>query len=211
MPGCKGACSFSNKRNDSLKCIDGCRKGYIYAKEGICELCEKINEGCYECHYEDNYPENYLKIKRKRRFVCDFCLSGYINIDGECFKCSNDLNFDNCEECELDRINNNKYICTKCDEFSILSNGKCIICDYGYSFKNENECILCNDIGKGGINGCSLCEKNEKNELICQLCKAGFILLTNNNTCLNISSNKELEKFEICEKLTLDNNNQLFC
>ena len=38
------------------------RPGYLEIREGICETCESINKGCYECHYEDHYPENYKKI-----------------------------------------------------------------------------------------------------------------------------------------------------
>ena len=56
------------------------------------------------------------------------------------------------------------------------------------------------------------CERNDEDKLICQICDDNYILLTNNNTCLNILKNKELEKFEdFCEHLTLDNNNQLYC
>ena len=29
MPGCNSQCSFSLKRNDIIKCLDGCREGYI--------------------------------------------------------------------------------------------------------------------------------------------------------------------------------------
>ena len=56
-----------------------------------------------------------------------------------------------------------------------------------------------------------MCEKNNNNELICQSCESNYILLSNNNSCLDRTENKELEKFDSCEKLTIDNNNQLYC
>ena len=98
MPGCKGSCSFSLKRNDIIKCEGGCEAGYIEAREGICEKCENIADGCSKCHYEQNYPSDYLGIKRKNRFVCDSCKSGYMASDEECLKCE-DLRLGKCEEC----------------------------------------------------------------------------------------------------------------
>ena len=89
MPGCKGACNFSTKRNDIIICEDGCKTGYIEVKKGICEPCNIANHGCYECHYEDgDYPINYPKIKRERKFICDFCEPGFSKIDGKCVTCS---------------------------------------------------------------------------------------------------------------------------
>ena len=64
MPGCKGSCSFSLDRNDILKCEEECNKGYIEVSEGVCESCDSVNHGCYECHYENEYPADYLGIKR---------------------------------------------------------------------------------------------------------------------------------------------------
>jgi len=78
MIGCEGACNYSIKRNDILKCENKCKKGYIEIREGICEPCEIYNKGCYECHYENKYPKNYTKLKRKRRLVCDYCEEGFI-------------------------------------------------------------------------------------------------------------------------------------
>ena len=68
MYGCKGECSFSLKRNNSLKCLGGCKDGYIETSEGICEVCNKVNEGCNKCHYENKYPINYKGVKRQRRY-----------------------------------------------------------------------------------------------------------------------------------------------
>ena len=57
LAGCKGACSFSLERNINLKYEEGCETGYAEISEGVCEPCNEINHGCYECHYEDKYPE----------------------------------------------------------------------------------------------------------------------------------------------------------
>ena len=72
--------------------------------------------------------------------------------------------------------------------------------------------FFCNDVNNGGIENCEYCERNEQNKLICQICESGYILLMNNNSCLNIAENKELlENYEFCEKLEIDINNQLYC
>ena len=211
MPGCKGACNFSSERNNILKCEEGCKTGYIEVSEGVCETCDSVNHGCYECHYENEYPDNYLGVKRKRRFVCDYCQGDYIKLDGQCLTCR-DLDLDDCDECAVDPKDNNKYICTKCNKFSVLEdNGECDECDNDDEFIKDNKCLYCNDYNNGGVKGCEYCEKNNNDEVICRLCQSGYILLTNNNTCLNISENNELKNFyEKCEQLTLDNN-QLYC
>ena len=195
MPGCKGACNFSLERNNILKCEEECEIGYIEASEGVCESCDSVNHGCYECHYEDEYPANYLGIKRKRRFVCDYCESGYIKSDGKCLTCE-DLDLEDCDECQIDPNNNNQYKCTKCNKWSVLIDGFCYECFEEDSFQMNNHCYDCNDFNNGGIKGCNYCEKDNNNKLICQRCLSGYILLSNNNTCLNISENKELEKFD---------------
>ena len=116
MPGCKGGCNFSLKRNNPLKCEGGCKTGYIESSEGICSPCGAISKGCHECHYDNEYPSEYKGIKRLRRFVCDYCEEGYIQSpSGECLDC-NDLGLYDCEKCEVDPKDNNNYICTKCPE-----------------------------------------------------------------------------------------------
>ena len=73
-----------------ILCESGCKEeeGYIESSKGICETCESINEGCYKCHYENNYPNNYFGIKLSRRFQCDYCYNGYVlSSIGKCFKC----------------------------------------------------------------------------------------------------------------------------
>ena len=208
MPGCKGACNFSLNRNNILKCISGCKVGYIETSEGICEPCGNVNQGCYECHYEYEYLQNYTKIKRNRRFVCNHCEDGYFYSEGKCLTCS-DIGLQNCEQCEFNQ-NNNEYFCLKCEKRYYLSNGYCYKCNDKYRFQEGDNCYLCSNTYYGGISGCYYCEKNGDN-LICQLCNEGYILLTNNNSCLNINENDELKKFDYCEKLTLDKNNNFYC
>ena len=204
MPGCKGKCNFSLDRNNIIKCEDKCKDGYIESSEGICELCEKVNEGCYECHYENDYTKNYTGYKRKRRFQCDYCKAGfYKKEDGECLKCS-----DYCEACEKKE---DAYVCTKCAENFILNNyGNCQYCKETEVFLND-KCLSCDDESQGGVKGCNFCEKNEKGDsIICKLCQENFILFSNNNTCIERKANKELEQFNKCSRLDI-NNNKMVC
>ena len=199
---------FSLKRNKALKCEGKCRgESIIESSEGVCSHCSSINKGCHKCHYENKYPEDYKGIKRKRRFVCDYCEGGYINsfldIGIEC----NELGLHDCNECKIDPNNNESYICTKCQEnYFINEKGNCEICDESH-FKgiNISKCIDCGNILEGGIDKCLFCESNE-DKPICKLCVPGYILLTNNNSCLEIIKDKELQHFSNCERITFENN-----
>ena len=84
------------------------------------------------------------------------------------------------------------------------------ICDE-YHFKeiNNKKCIDCGNILEGRIDKCLFCEFNGE-KAICKLCVPGYILLANNNSCLEIVQNKELQFFSNCEKLILENN-KLIC
>ena len=211
IPGCKGACSFSLQRNKPLRCEGECKTGYIESSEGICSPCNSINKGCYECHYDNEYPSNYKGIKRKRRFVCDFCEEGYVNSpNGECLDCK-DLGLEYCSKCEVDPINNENYICTKCDNYFFLDEtGQCQVCATIESKAiYKNKCIDCDKALQGGVEHCLYCN-NKEDRIICKQCSDGYILLTNNNTCLEIAKNKILENFYNCEQLTMENN-KLFC
>lgn len=106
----------------------------------------------------------------------------------------------------------NIYICAKCGKFSVLlDNGECDECDNDNEFIKDNKCLYCNDYNNGGVRRCEYCEKNNNDEVICSLCQSGYILLTNNDSCLGASENNELKNFyENCEQLTLDNNH-LYC
>ena len=170
----------------------------------MCELCNNINKGCYQCHYEEEYPKNYFGIKRKRRFLCDFCEDDYINNNGECFHCSYFIN--GCEKCD----NDNNLKCKKCFfNYYLTDEGICEYCGEKDQFIKENKCIQCNDTKNGGIEGCQYCEINST-KTFCRVCKEGYILLSNNNTCLKLSKNEELNNFDKCEEITL-NNNKIHC
>ena len=205
MPGCKGECSFSLKRNKPLRCESECKIGYIKSSEGICSSCSSVNKGCYECHYENEYPLDYIGIKRQRRFVCDYCEEGYYKSSlGQCLDCHG-LGLDYCDKCQLD-TNNNSYICTKCsDNFFLNEEGYCQMCDE-YHFKgiNTNKCVDCGNTLEGGIDKCLFCDSDGE-RAVCKLCEPGYILLTNNNSCLEIVKNKELQYFSNCEKITMEN------
>ena len=212
MPGCKGACTFSLKRKQNIKCEGECEdEGYIESSEGVCESCSSINKGCAKCHYEKEYPADYIGIKRSRRFVCDVCESDFIMSKGKCLRCS-DVGLDNCAQCEIDDQNKNNFKCKKCEEGYVLKENKCYSCDkYLTEFFQNDKCYSCSDVINGGVTGCSQCEKND-NKVICHKCyDSSFILLENNNTCLNRTQNNELKKFEFCEVLSLDDNNELYC
>ena len=124
MPGCKGSCIYSNKKEYPLKCTGECKKGYIEYSEGVCKECSSINSGCYECHYENSYPSDYKGIKRKRRFVCDYCAEGYtLTSSGECTKNSY-LGLSYCNKAQVDSNNNDNYICTQCEEKYFINEEK---------------------------------------------------------------------------------------
>ena len=77
-------------------------------------------------------------------------------------------------------------------------------------FQEGDNCYYCDDTYYRGINRCKYFKKNDT-EIICQLHKEGYILLTNNNSCLYINQNVEFKKFDNCEKLTLNNNHNFYC
>ena len=208
MPGCKGDCNFSLKRYNEIICKGKCKEGYKESSEGICESCDSINPGCYECHYENN--SNYLISKRLRKFQCDICLEGYIKTqDGTCRKCSK-LGIGDCEKCEIDE-NSKYYKCTKCSEYSVLN-------DSGYcqswimtGIILNNKWIRCGATSEGGIKGCSYCQSNERgNGIMCKQCEDKYILLNTNNSCLEREKNKALYEFDSCLELK-ENNNKLVC
>ena len=207
MKGCKGGCNYSNKRNNTIKCEGKCKKGYLEISEGNCQECSDINPGCHECSYDDEgkYPNDYKGIKRKRRFVCDYCEEGYMqSSSGECVTCFS-LGLDNCNQCEIDS-NNNNYVCSKCAvNYFINEKGKCETCDQ-YHFKgiDKAECFDCDNSSEGGIDKCHVCDL-DKEKVICKECLPGYILSTEDNSCLEIAKNKDLEKLVNCEQIEKDN------
>ena len=210
MVGCKGSCTFSTYRNNIIECEEGqCKTGFLERTKGICEPCNIINGGCIECHYDNNYLNNYLGLKRKRRFICDQCEEGYIKAeDGYCYHCS-ELGFKNCLKCKYD--NDNELMCDKCNEgYFLTDDGFCGKCNSPQIKSIRNTCIYCDDIDEGGIEGCQKCYNNGE-QILCLQCGDGFILFENNQTCLKISENYELTNYINCLQLSLDNEGNLFC
>ena len=204
MIGCKGECSFSLDRSSILLCESECKDEFIESSPGICEPCENINEGCNQCEYTTNYPDNYFGIKRKRRFQCKNCMDGYaLSQEKKCVKCS-EVGLKNCQNC----INNEDkgiFQCSKCsDHYFLNENGKCQKCVINKELLN-NKCVDCDDINQGGIKNCLLCKKNQDgNKLLCRECKEGFILYKEDNICLERSQN-DLTKFDSCLELVKEN------
>ena len=206
-PGCKGNCSFSLNRNRMLKCESECKEGYIESSEGVCSPCNVISKGCHECHYDLNYSTNYTGIKRKRKFVCDYCEDGFMQSqDGKCLDCE-DLGIYNCSKCEKDPNDEKNFICTQCfNNFFVNESGECETWNVT-QFKgiNKNKLMNCGNNLEGGISHCLYCDVEDKN-VKCKQCNEGFILLNNNNTCLEIIKNKDLYNFQSCDVLTLEDN-----
>ena len=213
MPGCKGTCTFSLKRENPLECEDnGCKTGYIEITKGICETCDKANEGCIECHYDNNYPKNYKGIKRKRRFICDICKEGYIlSDDGLCYSCY-DFGIYGCKRCEWEKNKNNEVICSQCyPGYFVSEEGTCEECYDNKVRVKGNKCAYCNDRLYGGIEGCTLCKSDNNTIIECEKCAKGYILYAKNKTCLKISDNSQLENYQNCLVLSSNNNNKLEC
>ena len=209
MIGCKGSCTFSNKRENHILCEEnGCKDGYIEESKGICKTCEEINQGCLDCHYDNNYPEDYKGLKRKRRFICDKCENGYLNnSDGICYSCS-DLGLYGCQQCKWDENKDNDLICTKCiKDYFLREDGKCISCDDN-KVRIKNKCIFCNET-EYGIEGCTSCQSDGSVITKCNKCSNGYILFQGNNSCIK-SDNYGLEKFPNCISLA-NINNELQC
>ena len=83
---------------------------------------------------------------------------------------------------------------------------------YKYCYKgvnSKNNCFECNDINKGGIEGCSQCHETD-NKIDCYSCKDDYILLVNNGTCLKRADNEELKEYNNCYEISLINN-KFYC
>ena len=212
MEGCDGDCSFSEYREHTLKCESNkCKKDYLETSKGVCELCSTVNEGCIKCHYDESYPENYIGIKRKRRFVCEQCEMNYLmtNID-TCQHCSF-FGFDNCEECIKDTENNDEIKCNKCKEGYFLNDdGYCIQCDGDQVKSANNKCIECDDIDQGGVEGCLKCNNNN-DKIECTACNEGFILSSNDKKCIKISNYSILEEMANCIEINKTINDNYEC
>ena len=211
MLGCKGSCTFSDRRNNPIECEEGkCKEGYIETSKGVCEPCDSVNEGCKFCEYVTKYPIGYHGFKTRRRFVCNECDDGYLISDDElCHHCS-ELGFSNCERCKVDKDNFDEFICIKCSVGYFLNeDGYCVQCKQPLVQGSQNKCIYCNNTDEGGIEGCEKCI-SDNGKILCQQCKEGFLLLENNQSCGKISENLELELFPNCQKIYLNENNNIY-
>jgi len=209
IPGCKGACTYSNKRSHIIECEGECLTGYLETSKGVCESCDIVNKGCIDCKYNEDYPPGYSGFKRQNRFECTECDEGYqfTNDDGQCHHCI-EFGFTNCDKCYKNISNNNELECKQCIEGYFLgNNGYCTKCVEPKVRSTENRCIFWNNIEKGGMEGCELCFNND-GYITCQQCQKGFILSEDDQTCIKISDYSELEKFTNCQKISRNNGNQ---
>ena len=208
MPGCKGTCTFSMYRENYLECEEnGCKSGYIEISKGICKTCNEANKGCMECHYDNNYPNDYKGLKRKRRFVCDLCEEGYILLaNGTCHTCY-ELGLSNCENCEWNKNRDNELTCSQCSQgYFTGEDGECTRCINDDVRVNEYKCTYCTDRENGGMEGCISCESDNNTIIGCKKCDKGYILNENNKKCVKITDNDELENYPNCLKLVSKNN-----
>ena len=209
MPGCKGSCTYSLERSNIIECEeDQCKEGYLEVSKGVCEPCSNINKGCKFCEYDTKYPDNYPGLKRKRRFKCTECEDGYLKSDdGICHHCS-ELGFNHCDRCHYE---SNEFECLKCiDGYFLSNNGVCMSCQEPKVQGKNNFCIFCNDTDEGGIDGCDKCS-SDNGKITCHQCRPGYTLLEEDQTCLRISTHKELEKFPNCQQVSLDESNNYYC
>ena len=201
MPGCDGSCTYSLDRINVLECEEGkCKSGYLETSKGLCESCDIVNKGCENCIYNEAYPDGYSGFMRQRRFECKKCDEGYqLAKDGICHHCS-EFGFTYCDKC-IKNLEYNEYECIQCiDGYFLANNGYCTKCVAPKVQGTENRCIFCNNTEEGGIRGCELCFSDNGN-ITCQQCKKGFILSEDDQTCLEISENQDVESFTNCQKV----------
>ena len=205
MPGCSGECSFSTNRFENLKCESECKEGYIEESKGICIPCKDAKRGCASCHYETNYPKDYIGKKRERFVQCDKCDKGFTKseISDDCFSCGS-----NCDECERSEKFYEEYnttlnvlSCTKCSKYYFLEEGECTRCIATKAVSN-NKCKRCSE----EVNNCRFCESKEEGDGIkCKECDEDYVLNSGTNTCLKREGNKDLEQFKNCLEFNNEN------
>ena len=159
---------------------------YLYGEINEIKFClNNLGEGDEYSPINLKYCKEAYYYPDNGTYVCIWCLNGY-SLDFETNICEQNSDYDF----------NDAYKYEICDE---------------YHFKeiNNKKCIDCGNILEGGIDKCLFCEFNGE-KAICKLCVPGYILLANNNSCLEIVQNKELQFFSNCEKLILENN-KLIC
>jgi len=146
MSGCKGAYTFSMNRDNYLECKEnGCKSGYIEISKDICK----------KCHYDNNYPNDYKGLKRKRRFVCDQFEEGYILLANGTWHTCKELGLKDCEICKWNKNRDNELTCSQCNQgYFIREIGKCTRCINNDVRVNGNKCTYCTDRENGGMEGC---------------------------------------------------------
>ena len=137
----------------------------IETSGGVCESCDSVNPGCYEYHYEIEYPNDYIGFKLNRRFISDYCEDVYTKINGKCFILKQFF-FDDCKKYDID-IQNNKFKWIKYKENSSFYLRYCVYPDFYGTFVRNNKLSDCNDVNDGGVENFDSCEvKKWANKLL---------------------------------------------
>jgi hypothetical protein len=118
---CRPGCSRCNPQKPDI-CIE-CLPRYFLISNDYSTGCKFCSEGCTNC---SNYHN------------CTNCLSNYILVNGNCFKCE-----DNCQTCST----NSLLECLSCKRgFILAANGSCLVtCGKGCleCFEFTKECFAC--------------------------------------------------------------------
>ena len=181
-----------------------CEKNYFSPDGKYCYKCDNNNIGMPGCKGECSFSKN-----RYNMLQCESgCKDGYFERNKNlCRHCK-----DNCAKCHYEPNDQDddpgitKLVCDYCEEGYVLT--KEGYCDKYIITKTSinNKYISCGNKTQGGIENCLYCENNEQgNKAICRQCKDNYILLTNNNTCLN-RNNEQLKEFETCLELYNESN-----
>ena len=181
-----------------------CEKNYFSPDGKYCYKCDNNNIGMPGCRGECSFSDN-----RYNMLQCESgCKEGYFERKKNiCRHCK-----DNCAKCHYapndqeDDPGITKLVCDYCEKGYVLTKeGYCDKCTNTKTSIN-NKCISCGNKTQGGIENCLYCENNEQGNIsICKQCKDDYILLTNNNTCLN-RNNGILKEFDTCLELYNETN-----
>lgn len=159
-----------------------------YLNDSICSLCTTQDPFCSRCNLTITGDFNCLECNSTNSFVN----SSYLceNCSSSCLTCNGNTN----------------ESCLSCDNGHYLENSQCLACDStcttckGVGSSNCTSCPVtryltgnnCPLYDCSGLNSCSECKKIN-NILVCDLCKDGWFLNTDNicnvcnNSCLKCS------------------------
>ena len=173
-------CQECNTGENSNSCKICSENYFPILNNLLCIPCDDPIYGQVGCGGKCNITNNIQDIK----IICEEkgCKSGYYDINGICFdcsqlspycsKCSKENNSENfiCEKCisnefklSANRICEKCYIdnCEKCHYNEDYTEVECIQCENGY-YISEKKCKICKNIDiKGGY--CSICSDNNEN------------------------------------------------